>query len=101
MQYLLVTSLLSLSIALTGARTINARDDTRPRAAYTLDNDASGSSVVAMAISLADGTLSNIKKTSTGGVGLLGNTATGPGGPDGLFGQNAIIVSEDVSLPWD
>ncbi|MCJ1249203.1 hypothetical protein MMC30_006426 [Trapelia coarctata] len=95
MQYLLATSLLASLLSVASARVVNTERDSRPRAAYTLDNDAAGASIIAMKISLGDGTLSSPVKISTGGQGLLGNNANGPGGPDGLFGQNAIIVSED------
>ncbi|MCJ1284367.1 hypothetical protein MMC26_003698 [Xylographa opegraphella] len=72
-----------------------SRRETRPRAAYTLDNDGAGAYILALRIDLANGTVSPPVKTPTGGLGLLGTTATGPAGPDGLFGQNAVLVSED------
>ena len=75
---------------------MNAQRDDRPRAAYTLYNDPLGASIISMQISLTDGTLNLPVKTSTGGLGMLGNTATGQSGPDGLLGQNAVVVSEDV-----
>ena len=78
------------------SRTINVQRDDRARAAYTLYNDPAGAFVISMKISLSDGSLTSPVKTPTGGLGMLGNTATGQAGPDGLFGQNALIVSEDV-----
>ena len=96
MQYLLAASLLSSLLSVASARALHTERDSRSRAAYTLDNDAAGASIIAMKISLADGTLSLPVKTSTGGRGLLANTVNGQGGPDGLFGQNAVVVSQDV-----
>ena len=99
MQYLLATSLVASIFSVVSTRAVNGERDRRPRAAYTLNNDATGASVIAMKISLADGMLSSPVKTPTGGQGLLGNTANGTAGPDGLFSQNSLIVSEDVSFP--
>ena len=95
MHHLSALLLLAGLISLVAPRVID-RSDTQPRAVYTLENDEAGGYILALPINLADGTVSPPVKTPTGGLGLLGNTATGPSGPDGLFGQNAVIVSEDV-----
>jgi hypothetical protein len=79
--------------------------DTRPRALYFVDADASGCSVASMKISVEDGTLSDIAFTPTGQKGAVGldapatpGAAAAPGGADPLFSQNSIIVGDDVSL---
>lgn len=63
---------------LVAAATLGARD-TRQRAAYFLDNDPAGSSIVALKISVDDGTLSQPVRISTGGKGLLGLFGGAPG----------------------
>ena len=75
---------------------IAAREDTRKRAAYTLNNDATGAQLVSFKISVADGTLSHPVATDTGGKGLLGRNGNKTAGPDGLFGQGAVEVSQSV-----
>jgi hypothetical protein len=71
------------------------------RAAYFLDNNPSGSSVVSLNIA-NNGTLSNPIRTSTGGVGSWGKwniseppppDNTGFAGPDSLFSANSVVVS--------
>ena len=49
-----------------------------PQALYFLDNNPSGDSIVSIKISSQDGTLSDPVRTSTSGMGLFGQTATGP-----------------------
>jgi len=99
MQYLLATSLIASLLSVASARAVITERDSRLRAAYTLDNDAAGASIIAMKISLADGTLHSPVKTLTGGQGLPGNIANGPSVPDPLFSQNAVVVSENVGYP--
>ncbi|MCJ1476467.1 hypothetical protein MMC13_005133 [Lambiella insularis] len=96
MHLSLSVSLIASAFTLVSSRAVNGGRNTRPRAAYTLDNDAAGAAIVALDIGLDDGKLYSPVRTSTGGVGRLGNTATGSSGPDGLFGQSAVVVSEDV-----
>lgn len=71
------------------------------RAAYFLDNDPSGASVVSLSI-LSNGTLSNPVRASTEGNGswakwIVSNPPppdnTGFAGPDSLFSADAIVVS--------
>ncbi|KAL2044638.1 hypothetical protein ABVK25_012272 [Lepraria finkii] len=93
------------------------------RALYTLDNDPSGSKILALALDGQTGQVSSPTLTSTGGNGLLGlNIGTPFGaagtsaGPDALFGQGAVVVSQNylfvvnpgshtlslfVIRPWD
>ena len=94
---LLYTPILTSALTLTSALSIHNRWDSRKRAAYTLSNDASGANILALSISVADGTVSNPVLTPTGGKGLLGKNAMGNAGPDGLFGQGAVEVSGDVN----
>ncbi len=98
-MYLLVKTLLVAGLGLASAVSLPARGDTRKRAAYLLSNNPSGDNLLALSISVDDGTLSNPVLTTTGGNGLLGNTANGTGGPDGLFSQGAVVISQDVSIP--
>lgn len=71
------------------------------RAAYFLDNNPAGASIVSLTISPEDGTLSNPIRTSTGGVGLYGLSASSTGGPptaagaDTFFTQDSVVVSEN------
>ncbi|KAL7907504.1 hypothetical protein GGI35DRAFT_470703 [Trichoderma velutinum] len=71
------------------------------RAAYFLDNDPNGASVVSLDIS-SNGTLSGPARTLTGGKGswakwIIPNPPppdnTGFAGPDSLFSANSIVVS--------
>lgn len=95
-MYLLVKTLLAASLGLASAVSLPARGDTRKRAAYLLSNNPSGDNLLALSIS-PNGTVSNPVLTPTGGNGLLGNTANGTSGPDSLFGQGSVVVSQDVS----
>ncbi|KAF7555642.1 hypothetical protein G7046_g6505 [Stylonectria norvegica] len=63
-----------------------------PRALYFLDNNPSGSSVVALPIDLRTGDLGAPVRTSTGGKGLISNNAMGPVLRDSLNSQDSIIV---------
>lgn len=72
-----------------------------PRAAYFLDNNPSGATVVSLAIA-EDGTLHNPIRTSTGGVGALAEWVipnppddTGLAGPDSLYSAGSVVVSGD------
>ena len=96
MRYSPTVAVASSLFSVVCSRAVNVWRDDRARAAYTLYNDPAGASIISMQISLSDGTLTSPVKTSTGGLGMLGNTAAGQSGPDGLFGQNAVVVSEDV-----
>ncbi len=96
LTYFLVPQLVS-------AFAISQRDD-RNRAAYFLDSNPSGSSIVPLKISTQDGTLSDPIRIPTGGKGLQGLTASAtpgvapaPGGGDPFFSQDSVLVSEDVS----
>lgn len=71
------------------------------RAAYFLDNNPGGASVVSLNI-FSNGTLSNPVRTSTGGNGSYGKWIisdpsapddTGFAGPDSLFSANSVVVS--------
>jgi hypothetical protein len=63
-----------LSIShLVSAFTIGAKDETL-RAAYFLDNNPSGSSIISLKIA-SNGTLADPIRTSTGGIGMLGLSA--------------------------
>ena len=88
-------------LSLCSALSLQPRGDSRKRAAFTLGNNPEGNNILALSISTADGTLSNPVLTPTDGNGLLGLTANGTAGPDGLFSQGAVVVSQDVSKPID
>lgn len=66
-------------------------------AIYILNNDPTGASIVAAAIS-QNGTLSSPTNTSTGGRGLVGVTGSGQPGVGGLFGSDSVVVEDDVSI---
>ncbi|KUJ20110.1 uncharacterized protein LY89DRAFT_682894 [Mollisia scopiformis] len=94
LSYLLVPQIVS-------ALAITQRDTTN-RAAYFLNDDPTGSSIVSLKISVQDGTVSDPILTSTGGKGLQALTASAtagvapaPGGGDPLFVQDAVVVSGD------
>lgn len=87
-------SFLALNIGLASGFALQERSDARSRAAYVLQNSPDGNYILSMAISTADGTLSSPVKTYTQGEGLLGVNA----GPDGLFGQGAVEVSQNVRM---
>ena len=96
-MHLLLPISLTTCLGLSSALSLQARGDTRKRAAYILSNNLEGNNLLALSISTADGTVSKPVLTPTGGNGLLGLTANGPAGPDSLFGQGAVTVSQDVS----
>ena len=67
------------------------------QAAYFLDNNPSGSSVVAVRVN-SNGTLSAPVRTSTNGFGVIGVNGKGfPNAADPLFSQGAVAVSGNVS----
>ncbi|OPB41892.1 3-carboxymuconate cyclase [Trichoderma guizhouense] len=98
----LATCWLTLSLASSLPDSESKRDTNAvPRAAYFLDNDPSGASIVALDI-LSNGTLSSPVRTLTGGKGswakwIIPSPAppdnTGFAGPDSLFSANSIVVS--------
>jgi len=73
----------------------NYKRDESNRAAYFLDNNPAGSSIITLKIS-DDGFLSSPTRISTGGVGLYGVNSGGEAGPDSLFAQGSIVVEQDV-----
>ena len=95
----LLSSFLTASLGLVSAMSVESRGDSRKRAAYILSNNPEGNNILALSISTKDGTVSDPVLTPTGGKGLLGLTANGTAGPDGLFSQGAVTVSRNVSLP--
>src|SRR5277367_2367300 len=66
-------------------------------AIYTLSNDLNGASIVAVKAT-RNGILSSPTLTSTGGKGLSGVTGPGQPGVGALFGSDAIVVKDDVSI---
>jgi hypothetical protein len=92
---LLSTFVLALSAAATPL-SINHKRDESNRAAYFLDNDPAGSSIITLKISEEDGFLSSPTRISTGGIGLYGVNSGGEAGPDSLFAQGSIVVEQDV-----
>lgn len=98
----LATCWLTLSLASSLPDSESKRDTNAvPRAAYFLDNDPSGASIVSLDI-LSNGTLSSPVRTLTGGKGswakwIIPSPAppdnTGFAGPDSLFSANSIVVS--------
>jgi len=66
--------------ALVSAIPVDHRNSPDNRAAYFLNNDPAGSSIISLKISVEDGTLSSPVITSTGGKGLIGMTASSTGG---------------------
>lgn len=68
----------------------NNFEDSRLRAAYFLDDDPAGNSLVSLNISVTDGTLAKPVRTPTGGKGLAGLMAVS---------QDSVIVSQQVRLP--
>lgn len=70
-------------------------------AAYFLDNDPSGSSIVSLQIA-NNGQLSDPVRTSTDGYGAIGTNLTGfPNAVDTLMSQSAVVVSGNVSSSVD
>ncbi|KAH8671323.1 hypothetical protein BX600DRAFT_548322 [Xylariales sp. PMI_506] len=61
---------------------------------YFLENNPDGANIVSLEIA-ANGTLSTLERTSTGGKGLVGNTAKGPPAVDSMFSQDSVIVSSN------
>ena len=72
-----------LAPVLVSAAAISVRDGSR--AAYFLDNNPAGASIVSLKIA-DDGTLSGPVRTSTGGTGLFGLTAGTNGAPPAVGG---------------
>lgn len=71
--------------------------DAAAKAAYFLDDDPSGSSIVSLRIG-ENGHLSDPIRTSTEGQGSIGTNTTGfPNAVDALSSQSAVEVSGDVS----
>jgi hypothetical protein len=92
--HLLSTFVLALSVAASPLSIEHKRDDSN-RAAYFLDNNPAGSSIIALKIS-EDGFLSSPVRISTGGEGLYGKNSGGDAGPDSLFSQDAVVVEQNV-----
>ena len=91
---LLCTFVLALSVTGTPLLTTHKREASY-RAAYFLDNDPAGSSIVSLKIS-EDGYLSSPTRIATGGKGLYGANSGGDAGPDSLFAQDSIVVEQNV-----
>ena len=69
------------------------------KAAYFLDDDPTGSSIVSLRIG-KNRHLSDPIRTSTDGYGAIGTNLTGfPNAVDPLMSQSAVVVSGSVSLP--
>lgn len=67
------------------------------RAVYFLNDSSAGSSIVAIGVN-QDGTLSDVKSTSTHGIGSSLVTSAGtPAAQDPLGSQGSVMVSGDVS----
>jgi hypothetical protein len=90
LTYLLIPQLVS-------AAALGARHQDK-RAAYFLDNNPAGATIVSLRISPEYGTLSDPIRTSTGGVGLLALSASSTGGAAAPVGAGmplyAIIHDE-------
>jgi hypothetical protein len=96
MMYGLLLSTFALAFSATATPlSLNHKRDESNRAAYFLDNDPAGSSIITLNIS-DDGFLSSPTRISTEGVGLYGIDSGGDAGPDSLFSQGSIIVEQDV-----
>jgi hypothetical protein len=69
-------------------------------AIYTLNNSPKNASIIAMGISENGTIFGSPVSTPTGGKGLAG--VTGPGQPNvgALFGSNAVVVEDDVQIPF-
>lgn len=96
---LVLSTLFTTALSVASALSTRGGKDLRKRAVYALSNNAAGANLLALSISSKDGKLSKPVLTPTGGKGLLGKTMNGTAGPDGLFSQGAVTVSEKVSLP--
>lgn len=106
---MLIPSLIASWLTLSSASSLPILDlDLRvgaaQRAAYFLDNDPSGASVVSLNI-LSNGTLSNPVRTFSKGNGSYGKWVvtnppppdnSGYSGPDSLFSADAIVVSGNL-----
>ena len=95
---LVLFPLLLAGLSVCSALLLQPRADSGKRAAYILSNNLEGNKILALSISNVDGTVSEPVLTPTGGNGLLGLTVDGSAGPDGLFSQGAVAVSQDVSI---
>jgi hypothetical protein len=93
-EKLLSTLVLALSVTATPF-SINHKRDASNRAAYFLDNNPAGSSIVSLKIS-EDGYLSSPTRISTGGYGLYGVDSMGNAGPDSLFAQDSLVIEQNV-----
>jgi len=91
---LLGTLVLALSVTAIPL-SIHKKRDGSNRAAYFLDNNPAGSSIVSLKIS-EDGYLSSPSRISTDGYGLYGVDSGGDAGPDSLFAQDSIVVEQNV-----
>jgi hypothetical protein len=80
--------LLATPLGIASAFPFRGPQDSRNRAAYFLENDPSGNSIVSLKIS-EDGTLSSPVRTSTGGSGLSGLVVPS---------QDSVVVSGNVWL---
>jgi hypothetical protein len=91
-------SILGLLISANASPVSPERRDGQNRAAYILDNNPAGASVISLKIGIDDGLLSSPVRTWTGGNGLYGKNANGDAGPDSLFSQDAVVVEQDVRI---
>lgn len=91
---LLSTFVLALAVVASPLSVEHKRDGSN-RAAYFLDNNPAGSSIITLKIS-DDGLLSSPLRISTGGYGLYGKNSGGDAGPDSLFSQDAVVVGQNV-----
>lgn len=101
---MLLLFILITCFALASTLPAQGRYDDFQRAIFTLSNNPDGNNILSLAVSY-NGTLSSPVLTPTGGKGLLGLNVGPPFGPvgttvgsDGLFGQNSVVVSENVCL---
>jgi len=87
LNYLLISQLIAAATAV-------APRHHRKRAAYFLDNNPAGASIVSLVISPEDGTLSSPVRTSTKGIGLMGvvTPANGTGPPAPIAAGNYTIA---------
>lgn len=97
MQFFTYAMLLTPALAAPFERNgLDRRSAKENAAAYFLDNNPDGSSIVSLRIG-GDGTLSDPVRTSTNGFGLIGtNTTFFPNAADSLFSQDSVVVSGDV-----
>ena len=83
----------ALGISLSHAIAIPAAS--RPDVLYTLNNNATNASIVAMSLS-QNGTIQSTVQTPTGGRGLSGVTGAGQPNVGSLFGSDAVVVDGNV-----